>query len=1121
MRMKKLLAAFLAAVMVLCVIPFTASASEAEIMMVDGERTVLVSAFGKMQYNGKATVTFKSINDAIAALGHEGGTILFKGTQKVGSFNDLEGRKDVTIKGIDTNVLGNILDFSNIAEINLKGNLNLDLLLLKASEGAYIFTNGFNLRTGSDFDTYKKLEYLSMGNNVMVYYNSPSMTVGNPTGNVGAFTISGGRYTYITPGAVNGHTVNADAFAKVTGEAKVINFVTGSVDGTSNGDLKSVLSDGIVDTLVLGSIGGTVNGNVFAEVSGGQITNAAIGVDKGATINGNIIVSIKGGEFKNSIAKIADGNVTGKKIVIINSDTNVNVDNGAADVVIKIDGGIVHPQLNGNTITGYLITDNFGIPAKTITFNGSSQSSATGIYDFSDTLNNIKVSGKNSADLNEHANYVKGYEDGTFGPQNNMTKAEAVTLLSRLIIDENEIKGKVTSEIKDIPEGAWYEPYVGLFENLGYLEFVTDDSGNYFEPQKNITRAEFTQLIYKIAYLGEVEPSKKLSTIPDVSTTSVYLPAVSFATSAGIVTGYPDGTFGPDNNITRAEVVTMVNRLLGRTPTGVAGVNNFSDISSHWANSQILAACNPEGVAWTASTSGKEYTLTGTSAKDYVIGLYEQGKSLSAEAIRRGIDTISEQMKKDILNSPNTAEIYADKMNGDVYYISEKNGNDDNDGKSPETAVKTIEGFYKKFRLPKAGTAVLFERGGIYRGQIKLDRNGIIYGSYGEGPKPLLLQSKKNYADESLWEKTKWPNVWKCKDSLHWVGVIAFDHDVYDYSENTYNELYGRMINAGIDDVKGVQDLKEDLQFYSVIAETDQSPENSGVNDDDLFLYSAKGNPGKRFASIEIGERYDIMDGDASNVIIDNLALKFSGAHGISSFTIKNRTVTNCVFSWIGGSVLETDFQGKGKPINYGNAVEVFGGCDGYFVENCWMYQIYDTGVTHQYSKEDACVQKNVRYTGNLIELCHWGIEYYNNNDNGKLAKNKKYTADVISRYNVVNKSGYGWGSISRNRTWEAFSYCSSSLCTNYDYYTEYNIFNLSGGYIIYLPPQATEEPDKNIYVQHIGHKLGNLKGMMRYCDEYAADHLKKDYGDKNPLMIIVDSDLEPAPSRTFPPITK
>ena len=195
MRMKKLLAAFLAAVMVLCVIPFTASASEAEIMMVDGERTVLVSAFGKMQYNGKATVTFKNINDAIAALGHEGGTILFKGTQKVGSFNDLEGRKDVTIKGMDTNVLGNILDFSNIAEINLKGNLNLDLLLLKASEGAYIFTNGFNLRTGSDFDTYKKLEYLSMGNNVMVYYNSPSMTVGNPAGNVGAFTISGGRYT--------------------------------------------------------------------------------------------------------------------------------------------------------------------------------------------------------------------------------------------------------------------------------------------------------------------------------------------------------------------------------------------------------------------------------------------------------------------------------------------------------------------------------------------------------------------------------------------------------------------------------------------------------------------------------------------------------------------------------------------------------------------------------------------------------------------------------------------------------------------------------------------------------------------------------------------------------------
>ncbi len=1111
MRMKSFLAVMLSAIIVMCAIPFTAYAESAEILEIDGERIALLSSFGKMTYDGKSRTTFRTFNEAFDALGKEGGTIVFTGTAKVGDFKDIEGRGDITIKGIGTKSSGNVLDFTGTAEapvleINLKGNLLLDFLNIKTDAGAFIFTNGFELETVNEFDTYHKEIYNPDGNNTMDYQNPPSIAPGQASGDVGSVVLDAGTYATLTAGAVNGHTVTGDTFIKLAG-GNVDTLVTGNVAGTLNGDAKLILGVGKVNKLVAGSIGGTVNGNVITQIDGGTVTEAVIGAEAGATINGNVVVALNGGEFVGTINAGA-GKVTGKKVVITGVDTVANIANGAADVIIKLDGGLCYPQFDGSTLTGYLLTDKYGIPTTSATINGSVKTSENGIYQIGNGTNEVKVETKVVISVNKNANYVAGYEDGTFLPQNNMTKAEAVTLLSRLIIDENIIKGKVTSEMKDVAPGSWYESYIGMFEKLGFLDLLTDDSGYYFEPTKNITRAQFTELIYKVATLGASGSSTKMMNVPDVDSRNVYKAAISYAMSTGIVTGYEDGTFKPDNNITRAEVVTMVNRFLGRTPTGVAGTNSFSDIASHWANGQILAACNPEGTSWTAAATNNEYVLTGTSAKDYVTALYEQGKTLSADAIRKGADVISEQMKKDILGTPNTQEIYGDKITGQIYYVSEKNGNDANDGKTPETAFKTIEGVFAGMRFPKAGTAILFERGGVYRGTISTAMNGIVYGSYGEGPKPLLMQSQKNYADPSLWEETEYENVWKLKEQLVNVGVIGFDHDLFDYSADSYDELYGRIMNVGILGFTGVQDMNADLQFFNEL--------NGGTGKPgDLYLYSAKGNPGERFTSIEMGENKAIMSGKGNDVIIDNLAFKFTGGHGMGGAGgCKNRTVTNCVYSWLGGSVLSLDFRGDGKPVNYGNAVEIYGSCDGYVVQNCWMYQIYDTGVTHQYSDASACVQIGVRYLENLIELCHWGIEFYNANDNGKLPKEQKYTADVISRYNVVNKTGYGWGSIVRNRTTGSYAYCGSSLSTNYDWYTEYNLFNLSAGYVIYLPANSNEEPDKNIYIQHIGNHLGRLKGTYRVCDYDAPEYLAKDYGDKTALVVLIDPEVEPTPSR-------
>jgi len=300
-----------------------------------------------------------------------------------------------------------------------------------------------------------------------------------------------------------------------------------------------------------------------------------------------------------------------------------------------------------------------------------------------------------------------------------------------------------------------------------------------------------------------------------------------------------------------------------------------------------------------------------------------------------------------------------------------------------------------------------------------------------------------------------------------------------------------------------------DLQFYSELYGN-----VTGVGE--LYLYSKDGNPGERFSSIEIGERKDIVTGSANNVVIDNLSFKFTGAHGMGGAGgCKNRIVTNCIYSWLGGSILSLDFHGGGSPVFYGNAVEIYGACDGYYVENNWMYQIYDTAVTHQRSSSlGDCIQENIHYAKNLMEYVFWGIEFYNSPPssaqlNGAEDTYTRITRNVTSEYNVLRLGGYGWGSIVRHRG--SLLYCGSTLSENYDCYTRYNIFDRAYGNLLNLPTNSNEEIDKNIYIQHVGQRLGNLKTTRAImCDYSAKDNISELFGDKNAVVIVIDTALEP-----------
>ena len=1081
--------------MTLCLLAQSAvlsvSAADAKAETVDGTPTVFVSSFGRMSYDGKSYTAFKDFGEAITALGKDGGKIVFTSTAALSEFSDTAGRGSLTLVGVGKKPSGNTLDFTGRKTVEFTGNLYLDMLNIKADEGAFLLTGGYDFSALSNFDTNFSEKYSPEGNTIT--YPAPlSIAPGNGSGN-GSITLSAGVFDRVTAGAYSGDAAKGTTVTVKGG--KVESAVAGNIGkGTTSGDTSlTVREEAEVKEVAAGSKDGNVTGNVTTEISGGKIASLTIGTASGATVGGNLTVVVSGGNIE-KVTFVNDGKINGKTILIGEEDAANYFADATANYILEVTAGSVRPVFDGNTLSGFTVRDSNGLPADTAKIDGAEVHSESGIYTIAEGKHTVEAS-KRSLTLKKDVSFVAGYDDGTFRPQNNVTRAEAVTMLARLLADDDYIK-RYSASYNDVAADAWYSSYIGFFQEMQLLSAIDRENGRAFAPDEKITRGEFTQLMFSI-YSGEnVAGSDKIKmrTLSDVKSDTQYATAIYGAVNAGLVAGYDDGTFRSKGNITRAEVVTMVNRLLNRVPTGNTDGKTFADVESHWARAQVLAACGKENAEWTEKAAGTAFVLNGSSAEEYIKGLYEQSASLNGEEICKAVDTISEKMKQDILGSKDALDLSERKT---TYYISEKNGSDDNDGLSPEKPFKTLSALSSVRFLRNAN--ILLERGGVYRGTFSITQE-LSFGAYGEGPKPIWLQSKRNYADPSLWVETEYPNVWKCTEQLVNVGVMGFDHDMFDYSDKTYNEKYGIICNYKTQGFMGLEDMNKDLQFFSDVR-------NVGLlSPAPLYLYSAEGNPGERFKSIEIGERINIITGTPLNCRFDNISFKFTGAHAIGVNNARNLRVTNCVFSWLGGSVLWLNEDGSSTC--YGNAVET-GTCDGYFVEDSWFYQLYDTGVTHQCSKGDGNrEQKNVRYLGNLIEYCHWGIEFYNSpNTTTPYPDGSPFvrtTSDVRDSYNVVRNTGYGWGSVIKNRMTGSQAYCGSSLSTNFDEVTEYNIFDRSAGNLLFLPSNATEVQNRNIYIQYEGNKLGNLRGSVKNCDTDFAENIRKLWGDKEAVIVMI-----------------
>lgn len=156
----------------------------------------------------------------------------------------------------------------------------------------------------------------------------------------------------------------------------------------------------------------------------------------------------------------------------------------------------------------------------------------------------------------DHYAYIVGYEDDTIRPQNNITRAEVATIFFRLLTDESrEAYFTTDCDFTDVNGGAWYANTVATLSNAGILAGYPDGS---FRPNDPITRAEFAAIATRFDDLAAAD-----STFTDIDGHWAE-DAINAAYGAGWVGGYPDGTFRPNNNITRAEVMSLVNRVLDR-----------------------------------------------------------------------------------------------------------------------------------------------------------------------------------------------------------------------------------------------------------------------------------------------------------------------------------------------------------------------------------------------------------------------------------------------------------------------------------------------------------------------------------------------------------------------------
>ncbi len=490
-------------------------------------------------------------------------------------------------------------------------------------------------------------------------------------------------------------------------------------------------------------------------------------------------------------------------------------------------------------------------------------------------------------------------------------------------------------------------------------------------------------------------------------------------------------------------------------------------------------------------------------------------------------DAAAQKRIKEIRESTDSLDI-----KGNIYYVS-NSGSDDNDGLSKRSAWKSLEKVSAFALCP--GDAVLFCRGDLFRGSVKA-HEGVTYGAYGEGEKPKFYGWDRALDDPDLWiEVDADAHIWKWGERIPDAGTLVFGDDEEWSRKLIPSYINGRFV-CRYDERKAFvmrDEMSEDLDLYwhyeerltDVGTEGDNAlvpfvdPQSLG----ELYLRCDRGNPAKVFGKIEaLTHRAVFNVGKNNGVTIDNVCIKYVGHHAIcAGGNVKGLHVTNCEIGWIGGTIQHyygTDPNypegGRGTVTRFGNGIEIYGGCEDYLVQNCYIYQSYDAGVTHQIStRGKKTVMEGVRYLDNVIERCVYAIEYFLDMTDGD---DQSYMRDIVMSGNILRLSGYGWGQQRHNFHTPAHIKGWSYVNKASDYHIHDNIFDRAAYRMLHLVAKEKEslpEMRSNTYVQTLGSMLGQYgenkekEPPILTFDENAEACIRDIFGEKDATVLFVEKE--------------
>lgn len=480
------------------------------------------------------------------------------------------------------------------------------------------------------------------------------------------------------------------------------------------------------------------------------------------------------------------------------------------------------------------------------------------------------------------------------------------------------------------------------------------------------------------------------------------------------------------------------------------------------------------------------------------------------------IDKKSEALKKSILESK--TEIVPV---GKAVYVSNE-GSDDNDGLSPEKPFATLEGTLKADLKP--GDVIFLRRGDMWRSNGFKVESGLTISAYGNGQKPIVTHSPFNGAKPDMWSLLEGTsNVWVLNECIADCGTIEFDCKTYAYKEIPGFKNGKFIVNNSDEEFDVKKHLSCDLAFVQPAAKVlndNGLPKMTPDNIDKLYLRCDKGNPGEIFESIEFICGRNLFSTAGCTVTYDNLCIKHCGAHGIGSGNNFELTVQNCEIGPLGGAI--QCYNINGTVTRFGNGVEIYGGCKDYVVQNCYIHDIYDAGVTHQrkgnaakinYSAESAyirpgkekqsfamngvIVMEDVKYIGNLFENCIYSMEYFCEQSDS----DEDIMRNILMEGNICRFAG-GWGWQRPNKVARHIQGGWLKVKRKYpaeNFVVKNNIFDRSIDVLLSI--SSTKESDLpvmqgNTYIQYKGGNYG-MYGVPYDCyypfDEQTEQSIVKD----------------------------